>query len=345
MFSRLWTLLARLRTWLLVRLALLRGAWRRGQVTLPATPLAPLLANHTWSYALYCPPGLRDDAAAPLVVLLHGCRQRALGFAQASGWVRAAQDHGFRLLCPQQRSRANLWRCWNWFTPAAQRGAGELDVVREMLEAVAGRVTLSERGVAVVGLSAGGGLAALLAFHAADRIAAAVTVAAPPLLGRVSAQDPRDVMARGLTVAPALALAGSAPVAPLLLMHGRADTVVAPVCGEQLAEQAARAAERSGASWQAQPAVAIEAGTQIDALRVARVPAGATAAAAGDAVAAPAGAGDTSNAPSLALRVLWLDALGHAWTGAPGGHPYVEPAGPPLTALALRFLREVGVLR
>jgi feruloyl esterase len=340
MFSRLWTLLARLRTWLLVRLALLRGAWRRGQVTLSAAPLTPLFANHTWSYALYCPPGLRDDASAPLVLLLHGCKQRALGFAQASGWVRAAQSHGFRLLCPQQRTRANLWRCWNWFTPAAQRGAGELDVMRAMLDAAAQRVAIRERGVAVVGLSAGGGLAALLAFHAADRIAAVVTVAAPPLLGRVSAQDPRDVMARGLTVSPALALAGSAPVAPLLLVHGRADTVVAPVCGEQLAEQAARAAERSGAAWQAQPAVDIDGGTQTDALRVASAPIG--AASAGTAAGA---ASDPSTAPSLALRVIWLDALGHAWTGAPGGHPYVETAGPPLTALALRFLREVGVLR
>ncbi|MCU0950438.1 MAG: PHB depolymerase family esterase [Burkholderiaceae bacterium] len=337
MFSRLWSWLARLRTWLRVRLALLRGAWRRGQVRVAATPLAPLFANHVWSYALYCPPGLRDDEAAPLVLLLHGCRQRALGFAQASGWVHAAQAQRFRLLCPQQRTRANLWRCWNWFTPAAQRGAGELDAMRALLDAAAARVAIADRGIAVVGLSAGGGLAALMAFHAAERIAAAVTVAAPPLLGRVSSQDPRDVMARGLLVAPVLALSGSAPVAPLLLVHGRADTVVAPVCGEQLAQQVHRAAERSGAAWIDRPALAIDGGTQTDALRR------------GDAQHAQhvQHARDAQDADSaaLALRVVWLDALAHAWTGAPGGHPYVLSEGPALTPLVLRFLREVGVLR
>ena len=140
MLSRLATWFQRLRTWLAVRLGLWRGQWRRGQVGVPDARLVPtLLANDTWSYGLYCPTGLRDDAPAPLIVLLHGCKQRALGFAQASGFTRAAERERVRLLCPEQRTRANLWRCWNWFVPAAQRGAGELLVVRAMLADVRNR--------------------------------------------------------------------------------------------------------------------------------------------------------------------------------------------------------------
>lgn len=44
-------------------------------------------------------------------------------------------------------------------------------------------------------------------------------------------------------------------------------------------------------------------------------------------------------ADRLLVRLLWIDTLGHAWSGAPGGHPFVESGGAPLTALTLQFLR------
>jgi poly(hydroxyalkanoate) depolymerase family esterase len=318
MFDRLIRWLARLRTWLLVRLGLWRGQWRRGQVVVPAARLFPgLLAGDRWSYGLYCPRGLRDDAPAPLVVLLHGCRQRALGFAQASGFTRAADAQRFRLLCPEQRRRANLWRCWNWFAPAAQRGQGELEVVRAMLADVGRQVAVAPGAVTAVGLSAGGGLAALLAFHAADRIDAVVAVAAPPLLGATNLQDPRDVLKRGLAVAPTLALASGRAVAPLMVVQGLADTVVHPRCAEQLVEQAVRVNERS------RPA--LQAATTSPANGLAQT--------------------DYRDADGLLrVRALRIERLGHAWSGAPGGHPYVEADGVALTRVALRFLRDVGRL-
>lgn len=315
MFSRLSSLFARLRTWFLVRIGLWRGQWRRGRVEVRAARLFPgPFANDTWSYGLYCPRGLRDDAAAPLVVLLHGCRQRALSFAQASGFTQAAQRERFRLLCPEQRRRANLWRCWNWFTPAAQRGAGELLVVREMLDEVARKVQVAEGQTAVVGLSAGGGLAALLAFHAADRVGAVVTVAAPPLLGRANTQDPRDVMRAGLQTDPTVVLTGNVVPAPLLIVHGGADAVVAPVCADQLLAQAARANARGGAALVA--------------------------------TAIPGGDGRAisdyrSDDGQLRLRTVRLTALGHVWSGAAGAHAYLERSGERLTELALRFLKDV----
>jgi poly(3-hydroxybutyrate) depolymerase len=163
----------------------------------------------------------------------------------------------------------------------------------------------------VVGLSAGGGLAALLAFHAADRIDAAVAVAAPPLLGRANTQDPREVLQTGLQIDPALALAGTARPAPVLLVQGRADAVVAMRCGEQLAAQVRRAHERSGNALHA------------DAAREA----------AGQHVT------DYRNADRLLLRTVWIESLGHVWTGGRGVHPFVQRDGPALATLALQFLR------
>jgi len=40
-----------------------------------------------------------------------------------------------RLLCPDQRRLASLYRCWNRFHPAAQSGQGELTVIAAMINA------------------------------------------------------------------------------------------------------------------------------------------------------------------------------------------------------------------
>ncbi|MBV8211124.1 MAG: alpha/beta fold hydrolase, partial [Burkholderiaceae bacterium] len=173
-----------LRASLLAIFGLRSGKWRRGRATVGVPRFVPgMHASRTWRYGLYVPGGLRDDESAPLILLLHGCRQRALGFGEASGWVAHADRMRARLLCPEQRRLSNLLRCWNWFDPRAQRGSGEVQVVLAIIDEVARSVLVDTRSVAVVGLSAGGALAALLAFHHPDRFRAVATAAAPPLLG------------------------------------------------------------------------------------------------------------------------------------------------------------------
>lgn len=196
-WSRLLPLWQRFRNWLAKRSGLLRGRWLRLQVEASVARWTwwPLpWARASWDCALYRPAGLEDAEEAPLIVVLHGCGQHAMEFAIATGLTAAAERGRFRLLCPEQREIANAWRCWNWFHPPAQSGGGELQVVLHALDAAAAQVRIGQ--VAAIGLSAGGGLAALLAFHHAARFDAVVTVAAPPLLGRGNLQDPRQVMKR-----------------------------------------------------------------------------------------------------------------------------------------------------
>src|SRR5512139_899693 len=92
------------RTWLAVRLGIWRGQWRRGRVDVVVAPFTfwPL-AGHSWHYSLYVPAGLGDTTAAPLIIVLHGCRQRAASFAVAAGLTQLADRARARLLCPQQR--------------------------------------------------------------------------------------------------------------------------------------------------------------------------------------------------------------------------------------------------
>ena len=308
----------RLRTWLLVRLGLWRGQWRRGRVSVAGvTMLAGPFAVHVWRYGLYAPAGLRDDEPAPLIVVLHGCRQRALGFAFAAGLTRLADRARVRLLCPQQRRLANLYRCWNWFAPNAQRGAGELRVITAMLDDVAARVRVDAGAVAAIGLSAGGGLGALLAFHLADRFAAVAVVAAPPLLGGFNMQDPRDVMRRGLRLPPTTALGTTQRAcAPLAIVHGTADAVVDPQCAGQLQEQALESLRRDRIAVERSESAGGGAATVTD-FRADGV---------------------------LRLRRIEVPGLGHEWSGGPGGHPYCVRGGPPLAALCAGFLRDAGAL-
>ena len=312
----------RLRTWLLVRLGLWRGEWRRGRVRIAADArllpwaLPVSRARRPWRYGLYAPAGLRDDEAAPLIVVLHGCRQRALSFTFASGWTHFADRAGVRLLSPEQRRLANILRCWNWFHPQAQAGRGELDAIVAMIDDAAARVCVDATRVGAVGLSAGGALAALLAFHRRDRFRAVVAVAAPPLLGSAT-HNPHAVMQGGLALDPLLALGTlREPCAPLAIVHGSADEVVTPRCAAQLLAQALESQRRAGLQPTPTEAAPEEA--------------------------AISNADYFADSKLLVRSVLIRDA-GHAWTGGPGGHPYCERSGVPLTALCARFLRDAGL--
>lgn len=317
MLDRLVNVLLRLRTWLRVRLGLWRGLWRRGRVTVygASLHLGPF-AVHTWRYGLYAPPGLRDAEPAPLLIVLHGCRQRPLGFAFAAGLTQLADRWQVRLLCPQQRRLANVFGCWNWFLPAAQRGEGELRVIRAMLDDVQGRVRIDAGTVAAIGISAGGGLAALLAFHLADRIRAVAVVAAPPLLGAQNLQDPRDVMRRGLLLPPPTALGvRQRACAPMAIIHGIDDAIVHPKCAEQLQAQAMASLHRDGINVE-------RSDVRAQAFR----------------------AIDFRSGAALRIRRIEVQGLGHAWSGGPGGHPYCRRGGASLAELCAQFLRETGVI-
>jgi poly(hydroxyalkanoate) depolymerase family esterase len=314
--SALARLYERVRTWL-VRLGLWRGRWRHGRTTLESARLVPGLRTHrTWRYGLYIPAGLRDEERAPLIVVLHGCRQRALRFSEASGWVAHADHARVRLLCPDQRRWSNLFRCWNWFEPRAQQGLGEVQVVVSMIDEVAQSVNVDAQSIAAVGVSAGGALAALLAFHHPDRFRAVATVAAPPLIGNFSLQSPKLVMQHGLLRDPALALGTAARAcAPLVIIHGREDRIVNPRCAEQLLAQAAESYRRAGIETQR-----AERADASDLETVTEYRAGG----------------------ALVLRRIEVARLGHVWTGGPGGHPFCERGGPGLAAMCAQFLREVG---
>jgi poly(hydroxyalkanoate) depolymerase family esterase len=102
-------------------------------------------------------------ASAPLVVILHGCTQTAQDMVKA-GWNEIADSEKVYLVYPQQTTANNPSRCFNWFGDPAdiERGKGENESVRQMVETMKQTHSIDEDRVFVTGFSAGGAFAAVM---------------------------------------------------------------------------------------------------------------------------------------------------------------------------------------
>jgi poly(hydroxyalkanoate) depolymerase family esterase len=127
----------------------------------------------------YVPRGLRHEA--PLVVLLHGCRQTAADIDRGTGWSKLASERGFALLVPEQRLSNNAQRGFNWFQPTDTAcGRGEAASIRQMIEFMIVKYRLNPGRIYVTGLSAGGAMTAALLSVFPDIFAGGAIIAGLP---------------------------------------------------------------------------------------------------------------------------------------------------------------------
>ncbi|MGV1952806.1 extracellular catalytic domain type 1 short-chain-length polyhydroxyalkanoate depolymerase [Agrobacterium vitis] len=175
----------------------------------PRKPAQPRLVENTsfgsnpghLRMMTYVPPGL--PPRAPLVVVLHGCGQTAKDFDDGSGWSRLARQHGFALLYPEQRSSNNPNGCFNWFRPSAvARDRGETGSIRQMIDTMVEAHGLSTDNVFIMGLSAGGALAAAALAAYPDIFKAGAVVAGLPVGGARDAMNALNIMHNGVAKAP-----------------------------------------------------------------------------------------------------------------------------------------------
>jgi poly(hydroxyalkanoate) depolymerase family esterase len=145
---------------------------------------------------LYVPDALVEPA--PLVVVLHGCRQNARGYAEASGWTEVADEFGLVLVAAEQPSANNGLNCFNWFEPAdASRDSGEALSIRQMVDHASGLHAIDTGRVYVTGLSAGGAMTTVMLATYPDLFAGGAMVAGVPFRCANSAAEGLACMGSG----------------------------------------------------------------------------------------------------------------------------------------------------
>lgn len=191
----------------------------------------------------YRPAGLADGA--PLVVVLHGCKQTAAGYDHGTGWSALADRLGFALLFPEQRRANNPNLCFNWFQPGdVRRGSGEVESIHQMVLHAKARLRSDPRRVFVTGLSAGGAMTAAMLAAYPETFAGGAVVAGLAYGVAATVPEAFDRM-RGSGLGgdarlQALVREASGHTGPwptLSVWHGSADQTVVPSNADALITQ------------------------------------------------------------------------------------------------------------
>jgi len=290
------------------------GRWVRSFHS--AAPLTGRLVNHL-AYALYLPAAAMPRAGMPLVVMLHGCKQTAESFAAGTRICRLAERAGFAVLLPEQAKTAHAHRCWHWHEHPAH---SEAPAVASLVAAVMGEYGFDHERVYLAGISAGAGLATVLAVHY-PALFTAVGLHSGPVFGAASsAMTAMHVMRSGSREDPLRLIETSVdvdsyPGMPAIIVHGGLDAVVAARNAAQLSVEFARL------------------NRLVDAQGVLRV--GEQRTYSRDAVDYV----DYLKAGRLVVRMCIVRGLGHAWSGGDAREAFHSGKGPEATAMLWNFFR------
>jgi poly(hydroxyalkanoate) depolymerase family esterase len=291
--------------------------------TPPATPVAPgrWLAGHhaagaqQMQYWLYLPQGEAPQQGWPLVLMLHGCQQTATQFAQGTRMNAMAEKKGFAVLYPQQSVTVHAQRCWRWFDRSTQAGGGDVQPVAAILARVMSQYPIDRRRVYVCGISAGAGMANIMALNFPDLFAAVGLHSGPVFGAGHGTVGALGVMRHGggLRTEPAirevLARRAGFPLMPAILIQGDADTVVHAVNQQHLVRQSLLL---NGVPADT-PVKVTRRGTR-----------------SGHEIR------DYQVGSKVVLRVVRVDALDHAWSGGDPGIAF-HAKGPDASRMMLEF--------
>lgn len=262
-------------------------------------------------YRLYKPPGVRRNERLPLLVMLHGCGQDAEALAASSRMNASAARERFFVLYPEQDRLSNVQGCWNWYDTRTGRAQAEANSISAAIEQVCLLQPVDRGRVALAGISAGAGMAVLLATQHPERFRAIVMHSGiAPGVAHSSAGAIKAMFGQSATASPLPAIPPDVRLPALLVIHGAGDHVVAPGNG---AEAALRWGERVGA--RASKPRRVQRGARYAAMIT-----------------------DYRKRGRLIATLCEVDQLGHAWSGGASGHPYSDPKGPDASRMIWSFV-------
>ncbi|MBV8635115.1 MAG: PHB depolymerase family esterase [Burkholderiaceae bacterium] len=297
-------------------------ALKNAPAAVKAKPAAPRNATKAdWSsgaafgvtgvrrYRLYKPPGLYYSERLPLVVMLHGCGQNAEAFAHCTRMNRLAASQRFLVLYPEQDRTANAQNCWNWFDTRTGRARREAESIDAAIDHVCLLYPVDRDRIVLAGLSAGASMAALMATQRPARYRAiAMHSGVPPGSAHSSASAMAAMRGRRIAELPPPT---GAKLPPLLVIHGQADHVVAPLNGKQAAQSWASREDARPC-----PPRIIRRGSRY-----------------------PATITDYRVRGRVAVTLCEVHGLGHTWSGGAAGQAYSDTKGPDACAMIWSFAK------
>jgi poly(hydroxyalkanoate) depolymerase family esterase len=140
----------------------------------------------------------RISTPAPLVVVLHGCKQESPRFAEEAGWMQIADKMGVALAIPGQKQENNQNNCFNWFSPTdIRRDQGEALSIKQIVDKMKSDHNIDSKRVYVTGLSAGGAMTSVMLATYPDVFAAGGIIAGLPYRCAESLSDALQCMGTG----------------------------------------------------------------------------------------------------------------------------------------------------
>ncbi|MTV42005.1 PHB depolymerase family esterase [Duganella radicis] len=263
------------------------------------------------NYWLYLPDHPAQPEGRPLIVMLHGCRQTATQFAQGTRMNLWAEKKGYAVLYPQQLLSHHAHRCWKWYERATQDGGGDVPTIVGIIHQVMTQYPIDRRRVYVAGISAGAGMANILALNHPGLFAAVGLHSGPVFGAGQNTLTAIGVMRHGA----GLRADGAAhdilqrqppfPGMPAILIQGLADTVVRPINQAQLMRQSLLLNRLSGPAKITQ-----KARSSLHDFYVGR---------------------------KLMLRAVQIEQLEHAWSGGDPALPFNAKGSPDASRMMVEF--------
>jgi poly(hydroxyalkanoate) depolymerase family esterase len=279
------------------------GSARQARVRVPegARFEERTFSNHVGSrtYKIYVPSGYTGQSL-PVVVMLHGCTQNPDDFAVGTRMNEVAEEQTFLVAYPRQPQSANMQKCWNWFNAAdQQREGGEPSLIAGIAMQVVKEFSADPARVYVVGLSAGGAAAAIMAATYPD-VFAAVGVHSGLACGAA-----RDMPSAG----PIRQRGKGCRMVPTIVFHGDADRTVNPCNSDHVIAQARQEAAltKMVTRGETPSGMAYTRTVQLD------------------------------SAGEEVLEQWVLHGAGHAWSGGSASGSYTDARGPDASREMVRF--------
>lgn len=208
----------------------------------------PSFGSNPGGLAMYRYVPAAMPTGAPVVVVLHGCTQTAADY-EKTGWNALADTYKFYVVYVEQTTGNNALRCFNWAGEYGdptnlQRGQGENESIKQMVDKMKADFSVNPARVFVSGFSGGGAQAALMLAVWPDVFAAGATLAGIPYNCTTTYSEVSGCLKPGKTLSPTewgnrvrAASSYTGPWPRLAIWQGTADSVVDPNNTTQLLHQ------------------------------------------------------------------------------------------------------------